>query len=99
MPNNTETTTSQIMFPGLEAAIAAVPNPFVPVEVVKDAKVEEVKAIAAYSVDLKANTIETEEKHVSFNLPTPVVPDIVIDATNTLSQTAAVPKKQSKKRV
>ena len=86
--------------PAIEAAIAAVPNPFVPVEVVKDPKVEEVEAVAAYSVNLDVNTIETGEysdKHVSFNLPE--VPDLVIDATNTKSQTAAVPKKQGKKPI
>jgi hypothetical protein len=86
--------------PAIEAAIAAVPNPFVPVEVVKDPKVEEVEAVAAYSVNLDVNTIETGEysdKHVSFNLPE--VPDIVIDATNKKSQTAAVPKKQGKKPI
>jgi hypothetical protein len=82
--------------PAIEGAIAAVPNPFVPVEVVKDPKVEEVEEVAAYSVSLDANTIETDEKHVSFNLPE-VPADIIIDATNTKSQTAAVPAKKSMK--
>lgn len=82
--------------PAIEAAIAAVPNPFVPVEVVKDLKVEEVEAVAAYSVSLDANTIEIDEKHVSFDLPEKTTPDIVIDATNAKSQTSVPVKRGTK---
>jgi hypothetical protein len=73
--------------PAIEAALAAVPNAFVSVEA---------EAFAAYSVDLDANTLETEEKHVSFDLPNSDTPDIIIDTTTTAPQTAAVPMKQSK---
>ena len=69
--------------PAIEAALAAVPNPFVPLEV--------------NEAVLNTDTVKVEEKHVSFNLPDPLTPDIIIDATNTTSDTVAVPKKQSRK--